>query len=64
MEDHQSVSCLIKKGFDPDVIRQIRGLLDRAEYKRHQAPPGVKITKNAFGRERRMPITNHYSEIK
>lgn len=60
IEERKSVSQLATEGFERETIVKIRGLLDRAEYKRRQAPPGVKITKAAFGRERRMPITNHY----
>jgi NAD+ synthase (glutamine-hydrolysing) len=51
---------LIARGFDPaDVDRVIR-LVDLAEYKRRQMPPGVKITTRAFGRDRRLPITNRF----
>jgi NAD+ synthase (glutamine-hydrolysing) len=51
---------LIAQGLAPeDVDRTIR-LVDLAEYKRRQAPPGIKITARAFGRDRRMPITNRY----
>ena len=45
---------------DPDLVRRIVGMIDRAEYKRRQAAPGVKITPKAFGRDRRLPITNQY----
>ena len=45
---------------DPELVRRIVGMIDRAEYKRRQAAPGVKITPKAFGRDRRLPITNHY----
>jgi NAD+ synthase (glutamine-hydrolysing) len=41
-------------------VRRVIGLVDRSEYKRRQGPPGVKITTRAFGRDRRMPITNRY----
>jgi NAD+ synthase len=60
IEKRRSVSQLVHEGFDRATVLKIRELLDRAEYKRRQAPPGVKITKAAFGRERRVPITNHY----
>jgi len=43
-----------------DAVDRVIGLVDRAEYKRRQAPPGIKITPRAFGRDRRMPITNRY----
>jgi NAD+ synthase (glutamine-hydrolysing) len=47
-------------GHDEEVIDRIIALVERAEYKRRQQPPGVKITPRAFGRDRRMPITNAY----
>jgi NAD+ synthase (glutamine-hydrolysing) len=46
--------------FDPDVVGQVVALVDRAEYKRRQAPPGVKPRPKAFGRDRRTPITNRW----
>jgi NAD+ synthase (glutamine-hydrolysing) len=46
--------------FDPDVVERAVGLVDRAEYKRRQAPPGVKLRPKAFGRDRRTPITNRW----
>jgi NAD+ synthase len=53
----------VAQGFDPEVVRKISNLLDLAEYKRRQAPPGVKITAKAFGRDRRYPITNAFRRI-
>jgi NAD+ synthase (glutamine-hydrolysing) len=50
----------VGEGCDTGCIERVIGLIDRAEYKRRQAPPGVKITPRAFGRDRRMPITNRY----
>ncbi len=47
-------------GFDPDVVDRAVGMIDRAEYKRRQAPPGVKLRPKAFGRDRRTPITNRW----
>jgi NAD+ synthase (glutamine-hydrolysing) len=52
--------ALIEAGHDPDDVDRVLALVDRAEYKRRQAPPGIKITPRAFGRDRRMPITNRY----
>ena len=49
-------------GFDPDTVRQVLRLVDRSEYKRRQSPPGVRITPKAFGRDRRVPITNGFSD--
>jgi NAD+ synthase (glutamine-hydrolysing) len=51
---------LIEAGFDADVVRRVVRLVDLAEYKRRQYPPGVRVTPKAFGRDRRMPITNRY----
>jgi NAD+ synthase (glutamine-hydrolysing) len=51
---------LLLKGFEPDDVDRVIALVDRAEYKRRQAPPGIKITAKAFGRDRRVPITNRY----
>lgn len=48
------------QGYDPELVNRITGLVDRAEYKRRQNPPGVRITAKAFGRDRRLPITNRY----
>ena len=51
---------LVAEGFDADTVEFVIGLVDRAEYKRRQQPPGIKVTGKAFGRDRRMPITNRY----
>jgi NAD+ synthase (glutamine-hydrolysing) len=51
----------VAAGHDPKIVARVIELVDRSEYKRRQAPPGVKITPRAFGRDRRMPITNRYS---
>jgi NAD+ synthase (glutamine-hydrolysing) len=51
---------LIAEGMDPAVVWRVVDMIDRAEYKRRQAPPGIKITPKAFGRDRRLPITNRY----
>jgi len=49
------------KGYAPEIVRSVAHLVDINEYKRRQAPPGVKITPKAFGRDRRLPITNRYT---
>ena len=51
---------LLAEGFDPDVVERALAMIDRAEYKRRQAPPGVKLRPKAFGRDRRTPITNRW----
>ena len=53
---------IIAEGYDPDTVYQIAGLVDKNEYKRRQAAPGVRITERAFGRDRRYPITSRYAE--
>jgi NAD+ synthase (glutamine-hydrolysing) len=49
-------------GFDPLLVDKVVGLVDRAEYKRRQYPPGTKISNRAFGKDRRLPITSHWRE--
>jgi NAD+ synthase (glutamine-hydrolysing) len=60
VELDRSREDLIADGFDPDVVDRALALIDRAEYKRRQAPPGVKIRPKAFGRDWRLPITNRW----
>jgi NAD+ synthase len=62
VEKEMGFDATVAEGFDADVVRRIWVLLDRAEYKRRQAPPGVKITGRAFGRDRRYPITNGFTK--
>lgn len=52
----------IAAGFDPDLVDKVVRLVDRAEYKRRQYPPGTKISTRAFGKDRRLPITSHWNE--
>lgn len=54
---------LVAEGFDAATVMRVATMLDRAEYKRRQAPPGPKITTRAFGRERRVPITNGFKPV-
>ncbi|HVC85165.1 MAG TPA: NAD+ synthase [Solirubrobacteraceae bacterium] len=60
VEEDRGREQLIARGLPAQAIDQVIALVDRAEYKRRQAPPGIKITERAFGRDRRMPITNRY----
>jgi len=62
VEDDLSYQDMIARGFDPQVVRQVIAAVDRNEYKRRQAPPGVKITHRAFGKDRRLPIVNRYRQ--
>ncbi len=60
VEDEHTVEEIVARGHPPALVRRIRRLLYIAEYKRRQAPPGVKITRRAFGRDRRYPIVNGF----
>ena len=60
VEDELPVEQIVAKGYDEATVRRVWRMLDLAEYKRRQAPPGVKITNRAFGRDRRYPITNGF----
>ncbi len=60
VEEDRSLEELGADGFDPDVVQRAVALVDRAEYKRRQAPPGVRLRPKAFGRDRRTPITNRW----
>ena len=60
VEHDRSLEELSEDGFDKDVVERAVAMIDRAEYKRRQAPPGVKLRPKAFGRDRRTPITNRW----
>ena len=60
VEDDRSIEEIVAMGYDEALVRRVVGMVDRNEYKRRQAPPGIKITTRAFGRDRRLPITNKY----
>jgi hypothetical protein len=60
VEGDRSAADLVAEGFDPTTVARVIALVDGAEYKRRQTPPGVRISAKAFGKDRRMPITNHY----
>jgi NAD+ synthase len=60
VEREEPVAAIVAAGFDRDTVLKVARLLDLAEYKRRQAAPGVKITPKAFGKDRRLPITNRY----
>ncbi|MBM3943020.1 MAG: NAD+ synthase [SAR202 cluster bacterium] len=63
VEEDWGYQEMVDKGFDPQVVRQVMSTVDRNEYKRRQAPPGVKITPRAFGKDRRLPIVNKYRQF-
>lgn len=60
IERDMGVADIIADGYDPQTVLRVAAMVDRNEYKRRQAAPGVKITVKAFGKDRRLPITNHY----
>jgi NAD+ synthase len=62
VEEELSVSQIVERGFAHETVARVQRLLYAAEYKRRQAPPGVKITRKSFGRDRRYPITNGFRE--
>ncbi len=62
IEEEVDAASIIARGYDADVVRRIEHLLYLAEYKRRQAPPGVKISRRNFGRDRRYPITNRFRD--
>ncbi|AHY47691.1 nadE: NAD+ synthetase [Rubrobacter radiotolerans] len=62
IEEDKGIGQIVALGFDEADVRRVVGLVDRAEYKRRQAPVGIKVTTRSFGRDRRMPITNRYTE--
>src|SRR5215210_3235286 len=64
IEEDMGIAQIVASGFDEEDVRRIVQLVDRAEYKRRQAPTGIKVTGRAFGRDRRMPITNRFVERK
>ena len=63
IEGESAIDEIVAKGHDPAIVRRVWHMLDRAEYKRRQAPPGVKISSRAFGRDRRYPITNGFTNL-
>jgi NAD+ synthase (glutamine-hydrolysing) len=60
IEDEYSIDEVIRLGYDESIVRRVIRLVDVNEYKRRQAPPGPKVTGKAFGKDRRLPITNRY----
>jgi NAD+ synthase (glutamine-hydrolysing) len=62
VEDDLAINQIVAMGFDHDTVMKVAHLVDRSEYKRRQAAPGIKITPRDFGRDRRLPITNQFRE--
>jgi NAD+ synthase len=63
IENERSFAEIIERGYDAATVERVARMLYRAEYKRRQAPPGVKISQRSFGRDRRYPITNAFREM-
>ncbi|MGH8525405.1 MAG: NAD(+) synthase, partial [Gammaproteobacteria bacterium] len=63
IEDDQTPEEIVRAGFDAATVATVVRMVDRNEYKRRQAAPGVRISQRAFGRDRRYPITSGYTEI-
>ena len=57
------MESIVAEGYAPDVVARVAMLVDRNEYKRRQAPPGIRITQRAFGRDRRYPVTSGYQNF-
>ncbi len=64
VERDEGVDELVADGLPEDVVREVIRLVDRAEYKRRQAPPGIRVSTKAFGRDRRLPITNRFGSMR
>jgi NAD+ synthase (glutamine-hydrolysing) len=60
VEDDRSFAEIVRLGYPPETVRRVMRMVDSSEYKRRQAPPGIKITERAFGRDRRLPLTSAY----
>jgi NAD+ synthase (glutamine-hydrolysing) len=60
VEDDLGIEEIVAEGYDAATVLSVARMVDRNEYKRRQSAPGVKITTKAFGKDRRLPITNHY----
>ena len=63
VEDDRSATDIVSAGYDAATVTRVISMVDHSEYKRRQAPPGVKITTRAFGKDRRLPITNQYRDL-
>jgi NAD+ synthase (glutamine-hydrolysing) len=60
VEQDRTAAEIVTMGYDAELVRRIVRLVDNNEYKRRQLPPGVRVTAKAFGKDRRLPITNAY----
>ena len=60
VEEDEDPAKIIAAGYDPETVNRVIKMVDLSEYKRRQSPPGIRITPKAFGKDRRVPITNKY----
>jgi len=60
VEEDRGRDEIVAEGIEPELVDEVIAMVDRSEYKRRQAPPGIRITPKAFGRDRRLPITNRF----
>jgi NAD+ synthase (glutamine-hydrolysing) len=63
VEEDRSATDIVGAGYDAETVTRVINMVDHSEYKRRQAPPGIKITSRAFGKDRRLPITNAYRDL-
>ena len=63
VEEDQELPEMMAMGFDEATVKRVMTMVDRSEYKRRQSPPGVRITPRAFGKDRRLPITNKFRDF-
>jgi NAD+ synthase (glutamine-hydrolysing) len=63
VDEDRSSTDIVACGFDPETVTRVISMVDRAEYKRRQAPPGIKVSDRAFGKDRRLPISNWYRDL-
>jgi len=64
VERDEGIEALVAQGLAEDTVQEVVRLVDRAEYKRRQAPPGIRVSTKAFGRDRRLPITNRFGSMR
>jgi NAD+ synthase (glutamine-hydrolysing) len=64
VERDEGIEAIVAEGLPEDTVQEVFRMVDRAEYKRRQAPPGIRISTKAFGRDRRMPITNRFGSMR
>jgi NAD+ synthase (glutamine-hydrolysing) len=64
VERDEGIDAIVAQGFPEDLVMEVIRIVDRAEYKRRQAPPGIRVSTKAFGRDRRLPITNRFGSMR